>query len=633
MSETPKSGSSSEADDLRRLRKLLLGDQVVHLDALYRRIDDPEERTEDVAEVLPGAMETVIADPLTQPRIEKPLVETIRGAIQRDTESFAEALFPVLGPAIRRAVADALKSLVERINAAIEHSFTVKGLRWRLEAARSGVPFAQIVLRETMLYAVQEVFLIQPESGLVFAKARRADTLALDEDAFSAMLTAIQAFIQDSLQAPEGDKLRGAELGDRTLWVINGPQAVLACLVIGTPPREARDELMRGLETIHARLGDELGGSPEQLSDRTGIENLLEAMLLGEVAQNKRRSGNRRALLMWSAVGLLLLALLGWGAWTSWQLYRQETAIAGLFEAEPGYVLTAHDSRGDELHFHGMRDPLARLPEEVLTDAGRTADGMVLSFQPYQSLNPEIVLQRLRQALGGDGVTLELSGDTLVVTGSLNAARRAALEQLPGLHPAVSSVDLSGTGLDGEAAAALARRELNAPPGVTITPVEDRLAVSGTEVAWYAEVSGNTGPFGGWPLDYSPMRSVLTQRLESLDSAVNGTEVMFDRLFQLTSTSPEGLARLADQLSDLLELSAALGVPVTLHLVGFADGQGDEIRNRDIAIGRAQAVREELGRRGVEAARVTIAPGTWQSGRPDPALRKVELRVLREPAP
>jgi len=633
MSETPKSGSSSEADDLRRLRKLLLGDQVVHLDALYRRIDDPEERTEDVAEVLPGAMETVIADPLTQPRIEKPLVETIRGAIQRDTESFAEALFPVLGPAIRRAVADALKSLVERINAAIEHSFTVKGLRWRLEAARSGVPFAQIVLRETMLYAVQEVFLIQPESGLVFAKARRADTLALDEDAFSAMLTAIQAFIQDSLQAPEGDKLRGAELGDRTLWVINGPQAVLACLVIGTPPREARDELMRGLETIHARLGDELGGSPEQLSDRTGIENLLEAMLLGEVAQNKRRSGNRRALLMWSAVGLLLLALLGWGAWTSWQLHRQETAIAGLFEAEPGYVLTAHDSRGDELHFHGMRDPLARLPEEVLTDAGRTADGMVLSFQPYQSLNPEIVLQRLRQALGGDGVTLELSGDTLVVTGSLNAARRAALEQLPGLHPAVSSVDLSGTGLDGEAAAALARRELNAPPGVTITPVEDRLAVSGTEVAWYAEVSGNTGPFGGWPLDYSPMRSVLTQRLESLDSAVNGTEVMFDRLFQLTSTSPEGLARLADQLSDLLELSAALGVPVTLHLVGFADGQGDEIRNRDIAIGRAQAVREELGRRGVEAARVTIAPGTWQSGRPDPALRKVELRVLREPAP
>ena len=633
MSETPKSGSSTEADELRRLRKLLLGDRVVYLDALYRRIEDPDERTEDVAEVLPGAMETVIADPVTQPKLERPLVETIRGAIQRDTESFAEALFPVLGPAIRRAVADALKSLVERINAAIEHSFTVKGLRWRLEAARSGVPFAQIVLRETMLYAIQEVFLIQPESGLVFAKARRTDTLALDEDAFSAMLTAIQAFIQDSLQVPEGDKLRGAELGDRTLWVINGPQAVLACIVIGTPPHQARDELMSGLESIHARFGDELDGSPDQLSDKMGIEAQLEAMLLGEVAEDKKRSGNRRAFLMWGAAGLLLLALLGWGSWTAWQLHRQETAIASLFESEPGYLLTAHDYRGDELHFYGLRDPLSRTPEAVLSDAGRTADGMIFSFQPYQSLYPEIVLQRLRQALGGEGVTLELEGDTLVVTGSLDAARRTALEQLPGLHPLVASVDLSGTGLDGEAAAALARRELNAPPAVTITPVENRLVVSGTDAAWYAAVSGNTGPIGGWALDYSPMRDVLARRMENLGNAVNGNEITFERLFQMTTASRSGLNRLAEQLSDLLELSRALEVPVTVRLVGFADGRGDAVRNREIALGRAEAVREELGRRGIELSRLTVAPGTWQSGRPDPSLRKVVLRVLREPAP
>ena len=38
------------------------------------------------------------------------------------------------------------------------------------EALLRDVPFAQIVLRETMLFVVQEVFLIQPESGLVLAK-------------------------------------------------------------------------------------------------------------------------------------------------------------------------------------------------------------------------------------------------------------------------------------------------------------------------------------------------------------------------------------------------------------------------------------------------------------------------------
>jgi len=240
MTDAPKPEKPSAVDDLERLRRLLIGDKAGRLDRLDRRVSDPGARTEDVAEVLPGAMNRAIDDPVSRPQLERPIVDTIRSAIKRDTESFAEALFPVLGPAIRRAVADALKSLVQRINAALEHSFTIKGLRWRLEAARSGVPFAQIVLRETMLYAVQEVFLMQPRSGLVLASARRADTLALDQDAFSAMLTAIQAFIQDSFGMAADERLRSAELGDRTLWTISGPSAVLACVVLGSPPMEVR---------------------------------------------------------------------------------------------------------------------------------------------------------------------------------------------------------------------------------------------------------------------------------------------------------------------------------------------------------------------------------------------------------
>ncbi|MBT8064860.1 MAG: hypothetical protein KJN94_07555 [Gammaproteobacteria bacterium] len=632
MSDNPTS-HSSEADDLRRLRELLLGDKVVYIDALYRRVDDPETRTGDVAEVLPGAMETVIADPVQQPKIERPLVETIRGAIKRDTESFAEALFPVLGPAIRRAVADALKSLVERINAAIEHSFTVKGLRWRLEAARSGVPFAQIVLRETMLYAVQEVFLIQPESGLVLAKARRADTLALDEDAFSAMLTAIQAFIQDSLGMPEGDKLRGAELGDRTLWIINGPQAVLACLVIGSPAHEVRDQLMDGLETVHARFGDELDGSPELLSDRPGIEALLEEMLLGEVAEAKKASGARRSLLMWGAAGLLLVALLGWGAWKTWQLHKEEIAIAGLFEAESGYVLTAHDSEGDELHFYGLRDPLTRAPEAILSEAGHDAEGKTLSFRPYQSLDPTIVLQRLRQSLGGEGTELQLDGDVLVVTGSVSPARRSALEQLPGLHPAVGSVDLSGTRLDGQAAAELARRELSAPGNVAITPANDRLTVTGDDAAWYATVSGNTGPFGGWAVDYSPMRGALLNRFETLRTAVDGRALQFSQRTTLDSESIGRLDQVSASLGELMRLADVLDRGVNVRLVGYADGLGDEGSNRALALLRAETIRDDLVGRGISPESLSAEAGAWQQGVIDPSLRKVMIQLTGDPEP
>ena len=122
MTDSRKTGSSSRVDELERLQDLILGKEKDRLHKLDRRVSDLELRTADVAEVLPGALSRLVDDPVSKPDIEQPIVNTIRGAIKRDAHSFAEALFPVLGPAIRRAVADALKSLVQRINVALENS-------------------------------------------------------------------------------------------------------------------------------------------------------------------------------------------------------------------------------------------------------------------------------------------------------------------------------------------------------------------------------------------------------------------------------------------------------------------------------------------------------------------------------
>ena len=273
---TEKQTEEQRKDDLERLQRLLLGDDHSRLNLLDKRVSDFESRSNDVAEVLPDAFERIANDPVLEAELEKPMMRTIRASIKRDAPAFAEYLFPVMGPAIRRAVADALKSLVQRINVAMENSFTIKGLRWRLEAARTGVPFAQIVLRHTMRFTVQEAFLIARDTGLVLAHAHRDENLVLDEDAVAAMLTAIQSFIQDSLGMSSDDPLRSAELGNRTLWVINGPEAILACVISGTPPRTLRDELMALLESIHARYGERFNESNDTLANDIGLRVLMQ---------------------------------------------------------------------------------------------------------------------------------------------------------------------------------------------------------------------------------------------------------------------------------------------------------------------------------------------------------------------
>src|SRR5262245_64202634 len=96
-----------------------------------------------------------------------PTVETaLRESIRRNPREIASAIFPVLGPAIRKAIAETLAALVASINRTIEHSLSPRGLKWRLEAWRTGVPYAQIVLKHALIYRVEQVFLIHGETGL-----------------------------------------------------------------------------------------------------------------------------------------------------------------------------------------------------------------------------------------------------------------------------------------------------------------------------------------------------------------------------------------------------------------------------------------------------------------------------------
>lgn len=131
-------------NQLDELREILLEEDRRDLAAIRRRVDDPAVRAREMAEILPRALQISEAadDARLSAALQNPVTHCIKQTIQRDTQTFADALFPVMGPAIRRAISEALQGLVESINAAVESSLTPRGLRWRL---RRGVPAAATV--------------------------------------------------------------------------------------------------------------------------------------------------------------------------------------------------------------------------------------------------------------------------------------------------------------------------------------------------------------------------------------------------------------------------------------------------------------------------------------------------------
>ena len=219
--EQASAGAQYDASaDLAELRELILGAERRRLEELERRLDDTRLTRDQLAELLPEAIALRAGRDRQLARALAPTVENAIGeSVRRNPRPIATAIFPVLGPAIRKAIAEALAGLVASINRTLEHSISPRGLRWRLESWRTGIPFAQIVLRHALVYRVEQVFLIDGDTGLLLSHAVAPDLAGSDADLISGMLTAIRDFVADSF-APEREVggLRRFSVGELSGW-------------------------------------------------------------------------------------------------------------------------------------------------------------------------------------------------------------------------------------------------------------------------------------------------------------------------------------------------------------------------------------------------------------------------------
>src|SRR5688572_13021139 len=199
-SDDPPPSSDTPAARFTELRTLLVGPEQRQLRALQTRVEDPAAQARDVSRVLARAVELRNNDPHLKRALAPTIEETISASVKRNPRPLADALFPIIGPAIRKAVAATLSSMLESLNTTLEHSLSLRSLQWRLDARRTGRSFAEIVLLNTLVYRVEQALLIHRPSGLLLQHITAPGTSAHDADMVSGMLTAIRAFVGDSFK-------------------------------------------------------------------------------------------------------------------------------------------------------------------------------------------------------------------------------------------------------------------------------------------------------------------------------------------------------------------------------------------------------------------------------------------------
>ncbi len=221
--EAEDNSGDSTTDELAELRGLLLAPEQTQLIDLQERLDNPARYAEDVSRVLPDAFALSSSRSNKLTNLLMPTVESAIGvSVKKNPQRLVDAIFPVMGPAIRRAIAAAFSEMVQSLNQSLEYSISIKGLKWRLEALRTGKSFAEVVLSHTLLYRVEQVFLIHRETGLLLQHVEAGVAAVQDVDLVSGMLTAIQDFVHDSFGAERSDALDSMQVGELTVWIERG---------------------------------------------------------------------------------------------------------------------------------------------------------------------------------------------------------------------------------------------------------------------------------------------------------------------------------------------------------------------------------------------------------------------------
>ena len=267
--------------------------------------------------------------------LAKPLANALGAAVRENRETIIDVLFPVIGPVIRKAIAEALRTLVADLNGAIESSLTPRGIAWRVEAWRSGVPYAQVVLKHRLSCRIDHVFLIERESGLVLQHEAAADLAPLDADAIAGMLTALGDFVGDSVGREAGAALESVRVGEHLVWIVPGPRANLACFVRGVPPAELRTLLEQRLEEIHAQFTD---GDLRSAGNMALRHELLSPQALlrdADAATAPSQPGTARWPLLLAI--LLATAALGWFAASRERWNLRVDSLRAKLAAQPGF--------------------------------------------------------------------------------------------------------------------------------------------------------------------------------------------------------------------------------------------------------------------------------------------------------
>jgi outer membrane protein OmpA-like peptidoglycan-associated protein len=495
-----------------------------------------------LAPVLPEAVaQRVLNSPGEYAKALGPEMGTaIKEQITVEREAMVDALYPVIGSTISKYMAE----VVQSINQKVENTLSIEGISRKIRAKLQGVSEAELIFKESMPFAVQAIFLIHKDSGLIISEVQPPETQRLESEMVAGMLTAIRSFVNDCI-AQSGDisEIDQIEYGSSQINIEGAGYGYLALVTKGEPPYSFIEKTRRSLGIIVQQYGEVI---QHYDGDPSNVPEPVHAILadLAQQGQPSTEPQKRQPPVALLAIATVILSVV----FIPWGIHQYRSGVHRRLERQAQSALAS--------------DPeLAVYRLDVEADRNSlTLSGMVPNDYLRQKAARLVSSEVDRKPVENEIIAVNVPADPVLAAAEVDRVQ-AVLNQREGVEIAAKYEE--GT--------------------VTVTGVVLEAAEAQEITQAFAQIPGVEAVTN----TVQPQAQAIAARIYfGLNSST------------LNSSELPKIERIGVFLQEYPNQH--------LRLLGHSDRRGDSERNRQLAMARAEAVKAALVRQGIAPERLQL---------------------------
>ncbi len=218
-----------EAVLMAQLKEILLREDRSALEELQRTLNEKQ--------LLAEKINPIVEDHLTylKQNFPKEYAKIVNRMVEQKLKSsqteILDVIYPVMGKMINKYITFQFQEMKDSINARIDAFFSKQGIFWWIRNKIFGIDNAEMLLSSLDTPIIEEIFVIQRDSGLLYGSATLYPTI--NRDVVAGMLTAIKSFVEDAFER-EHEDLEMIQYGSYKILIENMPSHYFALAMSGS---------------------------------------------------------------------------------------------------------------------------------------------------------------------------------------------------------------------------------------------------------------------------------------------------------------------------------------------------------------------------------------------------------------